>query len=139
MTLQKFLQNLTLSTNERGSQGIAGYIDEILTLFESEAYILHWNRDPAQALVILKVNASATDQFKAWLHASCIQARVRTSYALVSSDRTDSDQLALLHETLSEMRVLCKRWLPVLRAQGWDLEATNLEYGQSWRLNVEHS
>lgn len=135
--LQKVLRDHSPPSNSNNVKSKAGYIDDIMRLFESEAYILHWNMDLAQALVIFKVEASATDQLKAWLHASCMQARSRTCHMSTSLDEKDSWQMALLRETLSEMHMLWERWLPVLIAQGWDLQATNLENGQFRRLEIE--
>lgn len=136
-SLQEFLSTLNLQSGGSAARKVSAYTIEIINLFESEAYLLHWNHSSCEALVILKVSARPIDQFKAWLHAAHIHRRIMNGGMDVSLDGGPSARIQLLKDTLSEVKLCWTQYCSKLESQGWDLDATNLELGTSFRLSID--
>lgn len=136
MSMQQFLQRLELRSAHQAVGSKEAHVSKLIEVFNSEAYLLHWNHKSQQALVVLKVNARPVDQFKAWLHATCIQCRFGATSTYSSGHEAKLDDISILINALTEVQANWEKYCLILEQQGWDLGATNLENVPSRRLKI---
>ncbi|KAF2117712.1 vitamin B6 photo-protection and homoeostasis-domain-containing protein [Lophiotrema nucula] len=158
MTLESVLRRMGRSHYRTGSLNLRIKLSELLRIYENEAYVLWFEEGEygsrSEAWIVLKEDATPTDQLKAWCQALLLAQQAHTRRAKAakgkrelerSEDAKDADGsasesegrlLAELRLTTQEVRKLFDAYVERLTDVGWDLEIAALETRAGTRMKI---
>ncbi|RMZ77354.1 hypothetical protein DV737_g4400, partial [Chaetothyriales sp. CBS 132003] len=123
------LQALKWETRERSLGGRDGILRELLHVFSEEKYVLWFDQDRQEAIIVLKKGAIPETQLQSWYHA----IHVVGNHALAMSEDAI---LKTLSKTLPRSKQGWKETEELLRGKGWQIQDSNLEIPSGPRLHV---
>lgn len=106
-------------------------IQDLLTIFKGEDYILWFDQRRNIFLIVLKDIANTQSQLKGWLHAMNLCRAIRDQASW------HKDLLIILEESLERTSLLWQEMLPLLVEQGWDVEEGAMETKSGTRIHVD--
>lgn len=132
VSLQTLLSRIGFQNKKTGAMDLQGVkLDELLRVFATEGYILWFDDERNEVLIVLKKDCTALDQLKAWVHAlMLVHSRSLCKHTLpffIQGAGYAAPRLAELKSTLEERRGVFDKYTEALRSKGWDLNVAALE------------
>lgn len=109
--------------------GLTVRLSELMQIYRDERYLLSYNDSQRHVAVVLKRDASSTDQLKAWGQALQLVRSLSAKGAIVD--------VAMLRNALESTTGLLDRHRDQLIAAGWDLDIAALETRPSCRVATD--
>ncbi|EEP77074.1 conserved hypothetical protein [Uncinocarpus reesii 1704] len=141
----QYMVQLIASSESCTSDG-QSIVAALLHLFEREEYILWFNPTRKRGAIVLKTNATAASQLKAWSHALIVAQILRLGewksktgidqFILQPATRAHGLVLLILRETLTEHSENFDARLERLRNAGWDVDIPSLQTKPGRRFDI---
>ncbi|RMZ90272.1 hypothetical protein DV736_g2502, partial [Chaetothyriales sp. CBS 134916] len=122
------LQALKWERRERSLGGRDGILRELLDIFAEEEYVLWFDKDRQEVLIVLMDDAIPETQLQSWYHAM-----------VVGNHALEMSEDAILRKVAKTLPVSKQGWKQaeeLLRRQGWQLQDSSLETLTGPRLQV---
>ena len=108
-------------------------LERLVEVYRHEDFLVWYDSPKTTAYIVLKDQASAKAQLKAWALALWGAHRFGTQH---STGANTDDLLRLLDTTLSDISNQWDDSIERLRAAGWDIDIANLETSSGSRVRV---
>ena len=135
-SLQDLLGNLdgNFKRYSASKTGISISLPQFFGIFQKVHYILWFSPQKREAIIVLKMDATAQTEIDAWCHAIKIAKAFATGRYVEATG--PSGVLQALEDTLSSEDVQEKRW-KALEQAGWDIKVSLLETSLTKRIQLE--
>lgn len=125
VTTSEMLEHVGMSRSSAGSIRVPeDQFTRLMMLFKDEDYVLHFDRGPKTAYILLKRGCNAGSQIKAWYHVLLVMHMTLGNPTHESSKITPGRSWASIDVKL--------------RDAGWDLSTASLETHSGTRISLDH-
>ncbi|KAH7125338.1 vitamin B6 photo-protection and homoeostasis-domain-containing protein [Dendryphion nanum] len=118
-------------------------LSELLRLFQHDGFVLWWDRERGEAVVVLKKGCGTLDVLKAWMVALVVarrsweRGRGRGGVGVGGGCEGEDDGIKELGDAKDEVENLFGGIVDKLRDRGWDLDIGMLETRAATRVLIE--
>lgn len=109
-------------------------IDDILSLFSSQLYLIWYDAKDGHFIIVLKAGATTQTQLKAWLHVITVLKKL--SEDNLGASAHPERLLEILATTLRDVERYWTEILPLMVEKDWDVEHGALETRSGTRIHV---
>ncbi|PQE26248.1 DUF647 domain-containing protein [Rutstroemia sp. NJR-2017a BBW] len=124
------------SSSDSGSKSVT--IEQLLAVYETQGYIMWYDRATKTCLVVLKSGTQSIVHLDAWMHALLFVKDIEAAEKMGEEVGGDEAVLGRLQRTLAQV-LGCRReagFYGVLEEAGWDLEVGAMETRSGTRIRV---
>lgn len=108
-------------------------LERLVKIYSHEGFLVWYDSPKRTAYIVLKCQASAKAQLKAWALALWVAHRFRKQYA---TGANTENLLQLLEITLRDISNQWDDSIERIRAAGWDIDVANLETSSGSRIRL---
>ena len=135
VSLEDLLKPLLEAQTVTGSLlGRSDALPKLMGIFADDEYLLWFDCRHQIAYILLKSQASAQDQIRAWVHALWIAHSLRGYVATSAAPVEVLDTVENVRKDLSSLWVSC---MEQMKAAGWDINVANIETASGLRIRLD--
>ena len=136
VSLEDLLKPLLEAQTVTGSLRVkSSALSRLVEIFADDEYLLWYDCRYRIAYILLKSQASAQDQIKAWAHALWIAHSLRGCVATSAAPLEVLGAIEKVRKDLSSIWVGC---MEQMKGAGWDINVANIETASGLRIRLDN-